>query len=260
MSWENLHVPLMSWWQGWILTVCKVCSDSLQREINLIHRSWCCSKTILKNYCKKWAFKREQLSRFGVFLCQTYLQHVRNTSSSFALREGHAYRGWNWTEENRMVPCWFWLLTAKFQIYLKWNLIMWYSRLSPGICHLNFSTLIYLSMLEWYSVFSIGFAWKFSPNHHLGWGFLISHSRALVVSPYNLSAKESMRNSHFERRWFDFLLSQVNSSRACMGRPGGNSEASPKPSGGLNKKSSICRTVIVLVFLTKIKTVMVLPE
>lgn len=45
-----------------------------------------------------------------------------------------------------------------------------------------------------------------------------------------------------------------------MGRPGGSNEASPKPSGGLNKSPSVCRIVIVLVFLTKIKIVIVLPE
>lgn len=79
-------------------------------------------------------------------------------------------------------------------------------------------------------------------------------------SPYNLRAKESMRNSHFQKRRFDFFLSQVNSSKGWMGRPGGNNEASPKPFGGLNEKHSLCRTVIVLVFLTKIKIVIVLPD
>lgn len=45
-----------------------------------------------------------------------------------------------------------------------------------------------------------------------------------------------------------------------MAWPGGNNEASPKPSGSLNKKPSSCRTVIVLVFLTKIKIAVILPE
>lgn len=45
-----------------------------------------------------------------------------------------------------------------------------------------------------------------------------------------------------------------------MGRSEGNNEASPKTFGGLNKNPSFCSTAIALVFLTKIKIVIILTK
>lgn len=78
--------------------------------------------------------------------------------------------------------------------------------------------------------------------------------------PYNLSARDPTRRFHLQQRRFDFFLSQVNSSAGWMGRPGGSSESGSKAFWWFEQKPSSLGTVTPLVFLTKIKIVIILPK